>query len=57
MVLAGAVRLCIAKKNKFANLALAGGTAWFAVKELSGPVIGLLQDNFGKMEAILGTFR
>ena len=44
-------------KNKMTSLALAGSTVWFAVRELSGPVIGLIQDQFGNLQQILGSLR
>ena len=57
LALAGLVRICVAKKSKFTSLALAGGTGWFAIKELSGPVMGLIQDNFGQLQSVLGSTR
>jgi hypothetical protein len=53
---AGFVRTFIAK-NKVVSLALAGSTAWFAVKELSGPMLGLMTDQFGFLQSILGVGR
>lgn len=50
---AGFVRTFIAK-NKIVSLALAGSTAWFAVKELSGPMLGLMNDQFGFLQSLLG---
>jgi ABC-type enterochelin transport system permease subunit len=50
---AGIVRVFITK-NKFANIALAGSTAWFAVKALSGPVMGLIGDQFGYLQSLIG---
>ena len=52
----GFIRAFISK-NKAASIALAGSTAWFAVKELAGPVVGLVQDQFGNLESLLGSFR
>ena len=53
---AGFVRTFITK-NKVVSIALAGSTAWFAVKELSGPMLGLMQDQFGYLQSILGMGR
>jgi hypothetical protein len=53
---AGFVRTFILK-NKIMSLAVAGSAAWFAVKELSGPMLGLMQDQFGYLQSILGTGR
>jgi ABC-type enterochelin transport system permease subunit len=50
---AGIVRTFISK-NKVANPALAGSTVWFAVKALSGPVIGLIGDQFGYLQSLIG---
>lgn len=50
---AGFVRTFIAK-NKVVSLALAGSIAWFAVKELSGPMLGLTTNQFGFLTSILG---
>jgi hypothetical protein len=50
---AGFVRAFIAK-NKIVSLALVGSTAWFAVKELSGPMLGLMNDQFGYLQSIMG---
>ena len=44
-------------KNKLANIALAGGGVWFAVKELSGPVLQLIGDQFGYLDSLLSSFR
>ncbi len=44
-------------KNKLVSAAVAGSTVWLAVKEISGPLLGLIQDQFAQLEQILGTFR
>ena len=44
-------------KNKVVNLAVAGGGVWFAVKELSGPMLQLIQDQFGYLDSLFGAFR
>jgi hypothetical protein len=50
---AGFVRTFIVQ-NKIASLAVAGGTAWFAMRELSGPMLGLMNDHFGFLQSVLG---
>jgi hypothetical protein len=42
--------------NKLVKVAVAGGGVWFAVKELSGPMLGLIQDQFGQLQSILSSF-
>jgi hypothetical protein len=42
--------------NKIASGAVAATGAWFAVKELSGPMMNLMQDQFGYLMSILGGF-
>lgn len=56
LVASGILRT-IVKKNKIVSLAVAGSTVWFAVKELSGPMLGLIQDQFGQLEAVIGSFK
>ena len=56
LVASGILRT-IVKKNKIVSLAVAGSTVWFAVKELSGPMMGLIQDQFGQLEAVIGSFK
>jgi len=50
---AGFIRTFIAK-NKVVSIALAGSVAWFAVRELSGPMMGLMNDQFGYLQSIVG---
>jgi hypothetical protein len=50
---AGIFRLVLGK-SKMMNLAMAGAGAWFAVKELSGPMLGLITDQFGYLQSLLG---
>ncbi len=52
----GIVRMFVTK-NKVASIALAGSGVWFAVKELSGPLLGLIQDQFGNLQQLLGSAR
>ena len=49
----GIVRMFLTK-NKVASLAVAGSGVWFAVKELSGPMLGLIQDQFGYLQQLFG---
>jgi hypothetical protein len=42
--------------NKAVKFAVAGGGVWFAVKELSGPMMGLMQDQFGYLQSIFSSF-
>ena len=44
-------------RNKLVNIAMVGSGVWFAVQELSTPILHLLQDQFGSLDALLGTFR
>lgn len=53
---AGVVKMVMGK-NKMASLAVAGGGVWFAVRELSGPMTHLMQDQFGYLQSLLGAFR
>jgi hypothetical protein len=52
----GIVRMFVTK-NKIVSMAVAGSTVWFAVKELSGPVLGLIQDQFGYLQSLLESVR
>lgn len=52
----GLVRMFVTK-NKVVSLAVAGSGVWFAVKELSGPMLGLIQDQFGYLQQLLGMVR
>ena len=51
---AGIVRGFITK-NKLASLALAGSTVWFGIRTLASPVMGLIQDQFGYLQSLLGS--
>ena len=44
-------------KNKAVNLAIVGGGAWFAVQELSKPMLDLMGNQFGYLQSIFGSFR
>ena len=52
----GLVRMFVTK-NKMVSIAVTGSAVWFAVKELSGPVLGLIQDQFGYLQSIMGSVR
>ncbi len=53
---AGVLRL-FAGKNKLASLAIGGSATWFAVKELSGPMLRLMTEQFGYLQSLLGSAR
>lgn len=42
--------------NKLASGAVAATGAWFVVKEVSGPMLNLIQDQFGYLLSIFGSF-
>lgn len=42
--------------NKLASGAVAATGAWFAIKELSGPMLNLIQNQFGYLQSIFGGF-
>jgi hypothetical protein len=44
-------------KNKLVSGAVAMSGAWFAIKELSGPMMGLIGDQFGNLQYFFGAFR
>jgi hypothetical protein len=56
LVATGIVRMFVSK-NKLVTLAVTGSTVWFAIKELSGPMMGLIQDQFGYLQSLLGSVR
>jgi hypothetical protein len=41
-------------KNKMVTMAVAGGGAWFAIQELAGPSLKLMQEQFGYLISLLG---
>ena len=43
--------------NKAVKFAMVGGGVWFAVKELSGPMLQLITDQFGYLDSLLSSFR
>ena len=42
--------------NKLATTAVAATGVWFAAKEISGPVLNLITDQFGYLQSIFGSF-
>jgi hypothetical protein len=53
---AATVTRAFVSNSKLASKAVIATGAWFAVKELSGPVMGLIQDQFGYLQSIFGSF-
>ena len=54
--LAGVVLLkAFVGKSKIMKLAMVGSGVWFAAKEISGPALGLIQDQFGNLQSILAS--
>jgi hypothetical protein len=53
---AGAVRMFVGK-NKVLTVAMGGSAAWLAVKELSGPMLGLMNDQFGYLQQVFGLLK
>jgi hypothetical protein len=52
---AGLLKTFVAN-NKAVNMAVVGGGVWFAVKELSTPMLKLMGDQFGYLQSIFGAF-
>jgi hypothetical protein len=50
---AAAALKAFTKDNKLASLAVVGGGVWFAVQEISGPMLKLIQDQFGYLQSLL----
>jgi hypothetical protein len=44
----------IVTKNKAVTMAVAGGGAWFAIQELAGPSLRLMQEQFGYLFSLFG---
>lgn len=53
---AATVLKMVTTKNKVVNLAVVGGGVWFAVKEMSTPMVKLISDQFGYLQSILSAF-
>jgi hypothetical protein len=43
--------------NKAVNTAVTASTVWFAVKELSGPMLNLMSNQFGYLDSLFAMFR
>ena len=56
-VTAASLAKAFVSNNKALNVAVVGGGVWFAVKELSGPMLGLMQDQFGYLQSIFASFK
>jgi hypothetical protein len=41
-------------KNKMVTMAVVGGGAWFAIHELAGTAMRLMQEQFGYLYSLLG---
>lgn len=54
---AATVARVVVGKNKLVSGAVTASAAWFAIKELSGPMQNLMQDQFGYLQYLLGAFR
>jgi hypothetical protein len=52
--LAGATLLRIFTKSKAASLAVAAGGTWFAVQAISGPMLKVMQEQFGYLQSLIG---
>jgi hypothetical protein len=44
-------------KNKLVSGAMVAGGTWLAAQELSGPMLRLMQEQFGYLQALFGGFR
>ena len=51
-----ATRMFVAN-NKAVNIAITASAVWFGIKELSGPMMALITDQFGYLNSIFGMFR
>ena len=43
-------------KNKLVSGAMVASGTWLAVQELSGPMLNLMRDQFGYLQALIGGF-
>ena len=43
-------------KHKLVSGAVAAGGAWLVIQGLAGPALGLIRDQFGYLQGLLGTF-
>lgn len=42
--------------NKLIKFAVVGSGIWFAVREISGPLLGIMTDQFNALQQILSNF-
>lgn len=56
-VTAAALAKAVFGKNKLVNTAVVGGGAWFAIQELSGPMLKLMNEQFGYLQSIMSSFK
>ncbi len=54
---AAMVARAVLGKSKLVSGAVTAGASWFAIKELAGPALNLVTDQFGNLQAILSNFR
>lgn len=43
--------------NKALKFATMGGGIWFAVREVSGPMLGMIQSTFGQLQSVFSAFQ
>jgi hypothetical protein len=55
--LAGAGVMKVVSRHKMVNLALVGSGIWFAVNEISTPMMGMIRDQFGFVDSLFGGMR
>lgn len=56
MAAAGVLKM-VTGKSKVVNMAVVGAGAWFAVQEISTPMLRLITDQFGYLQSIFQSFR
>jgi hypothetical protein len=52
--LAGTGVLKLVTRNKLVNVALVGSGVWFAVNEISTPMLRMIEDQFGFLGSLFG---
>ena len=55
--LAGTGVLKLVTRNKLVNVALVGSGVWFAVNEISTPMLRMIEDQFGFLGSLFGGIR
>ena len=55
-VTAASLAKAFVSDNKMVNMAMVGGGVWFAVRELSTPMLKLIGNQFGYLQSIFGAF-